>query len=50
MFEDIVSWLRSQPKGEEAFARGKSFVIQNQKKMWIGLMQGLQEYNRVCST
>jgi pyrroloquinoline quinone (PQQ) biosynthesis protein C len=38
MFEDIVSWLREQPGGKDAFARGKEFVIKTQKKMWLGLI------------
>lgn len=50
MFEDIVSWLREQPGGTEAFARGKDFVIQTQKKMWIGLMESLQEQYQSIST
>jgi pyrroloquinoline quinone (PQQ) biosynthesis protein C len=43
MFEDIVSWLREQPGGQEAFTRGKEFVIQTQKKMWLGFMESLQK-------
>lgn len=48
MFEDVVSWLREQEGGKEAFVKGKDFVIQTQKKMWNGLMKSLKEQRLTC--
>jgi pyrroloquinoline quinone (PQQ) biosynthesis protein C len=48
MFEDVVSWLREQEGGEEAFSRAKEFVFQTQTEMWCGLIAHLQEKTTDC--
>lgn len=49
MFEDIVSWLIEKPGGKDVFLKGKEFVIQTQKKMWLGLIKNLQEQYQTVS-
>ncbi|WP_315790972.1 iron-containing redox enzyme family protein [Fischerella sp. JS2] len=48
MFEDVVAWLQEQEGGKEAFAKGKDFVVQTQRKMWNGLMECLEKQCLTC--
>jgi pyrroloquinoline quinone (PQQ) biosynthesis protein C len=43
MFEDTITWLMEQEGGEQAFANASEFVFDTQRKMWLGLIECLQE-------
>jgi pyrroloquinoline quinone (PQQ) biosynthesis protein C len=43
MFEDVMSWLKSQEGGEESFDQAKDFVFRTQTKMWRELVEHLQK-------
>jgi pyrroloquinoline quinone (PQQ) biosynthesis protein C len=43
MFEDVISWLSKQEKGEEIINNGRNFVFRTQRMMWAGLLNTLEE-------
>jgi pyrroloquinoline quinone (PQQ) biosynthesis protein C len=43
MFEDTITWLMEQEGGEQAFANASEFVFDTQRKMWLGLIECLQQ-------
>jgi pyrroloquinoline quinone (PQQ) biosynthesis protein C len=43
MFEDTITWLMEQEGGEQAFTNASEFVFDTQRKMWLGLIECLQE-------
>lgn len=43
MFEDTVSWMRLQERGQEAFEASKHFVFDTQTKMWKGLIAYMEQ-------
>ncbi|NJM71217.1 MAG: iron-containing redox enzyme family protein [Scytonema sp. RU_4_4] len=43
LFEDTISWLSKQEKGEEIISNGINFVFRTQRMMWAGLLNTLDE-------
>jgi pyrroloquinoline quinone (PQQ) biosynthesis protein C len=43
MFEDTITWLMEQEGGEQAFTNASEFVFDTQRKMWLGLIECLQQ-------
>lgn len=43
MFEDVISWISKQERGEEIINNGRNFVFRTQRMMWAGLLNSLEE-------